>query len=135
MLGFLANKLPQDVLSLIYTFEGRITRAYMREYISSMYSTVFQTYFGRNHTLKYICGSNDPRFDRMSALPFYSAWTAIILERYPRFRKTRKSRKFMREYHGLVPDNLLKTERLRLQTEVCTNYDTRLADLTRAFGN
>ena len=122
----MAAKLPRDVITLIYLFEGRITRAYLREYISSVYSSVFQTYFGRNHNLKYICGSNDPRFDRMHALPFYSAWTTIIIEKCPHFRKIRKSRKYMRSYHGLIPDYVLKSTRLRLEKCVRRNYGTRL---------
>ena len=129
MLEFLAANLPRDVITLIYIFEGRITRAYLREYISSVYSSVFQTYFGRNHNLKYICGSNDPRFDQMGALPFYSAWTSLILKKYPHFRKVRKSRKYMREYHGLIKDYLLRTHRLRLEKSVRTNYDPRLNSL------
>ena len=126
MLEFLVQKLPRDILTLIYLFDGRIVRAHIREYISSVYSSVFQTYFGRNHNLKYICGSNDPRFDSMRGLPFYSAWTTLILDKYPQFRKDRLSRKFMREYRGLIPLNVLKNARLRIEKSVKKNFNTRL---------
>ena len=130
MLEFLVTELPKDIRTLIYIFDGRITRAYLREHISSVYSRVYQTYFGRCHNLKYICGSSDPRFDRMGSLPYYSAWATIIGKKYPQFLKVRKTRKYMRSYHGLIKDNVLKSCRLRLENNVCTNYETRL-DLSR----
>ena len=126
MLALLKNRLPKEIISLILLFEGRITRAYLREYISQVYSGVFQSYFGRRHSLKYICGSNDVRFDRMAGLPFYSAWSSIIREKHPEFVKTRKSRRWMRNYHGLIPPKSLEAQRLRIEDVIRTTYTPRL---------
>ena len=127
MFEVLKNRLPEDVLRLIVIFEGRVTRAYLREYISQVYSGVYQSYFGRRHSLKYICGSNDLRFDRMAGLPFYAAWSSIIREKHPEVVKTRKCRKWMRKYLGLIPPKQLEKQRLAIEGDIRRTYVPRLS--------
>lgn len=133
MFEFLRKKLPDDIIILIAVFEGRVVRAHMKQYISQMYSSVFQQYFGRHHNLKFICGPTGPEHDHMRALPFYCAWTTIIKSKYPHFVKKRKSRKHMRPYNGLtpkIPHKTLQNIRKKLERGVTTNLLHRLRHMS-----
>ena len=51
MLLFLRDRLPACVCAEIALFDGRVFRAYLREYISEVYSPVYKRYFGHRHSL------------------------------------------------------------------------------------
>ncbi len=102
MLLFLRDRLPASLLVEIALFDGRVFRAYLREYISEVYSPVYKRYFGHRHSLKYITGGFH-NHDLLSSLPFYAAWSTKIRAKYPEVLKLRKSRKHMLLYRGVIP--------------------------------
>jgi len=118
MFLFLLDKLPREIVIEIALFEGRITRAYLRDYVCQLYARVYKNYFGYKYTLKVICGGvTDPdnRFDRMSALPFYTAWSTVWRRVHPECVKRRKPRSYMRPFGKLVPQKRLIEERIRIE--------------------
>ena len=124
MFEFLREFLPDDIIVLIALFEGRIVRSYLKQYISQIYSCVFQQYFGRHNNLKHICGPPGLQHDSMRALPFYCAWATAIKTKNPTLVKSRKSRKHMRPYNGLrpkIPHKTLERIRKKLERDVTTN--------------
>ena len=74
MLLFLRDRLPASLLAEIALFDGRVFRAYLREYISEVYSPVYKRYFGQRHSLKYVTGGFHS-CDLLASLPFYAAWS------------------------------------------------------------
>ena len=120
-LQFLQLYLPQDIVFEIALFEGTVTRAYLKEHISQIYSLCFQRFFGPHRTLRSIC-EGDPRFDNLHKLKFYSRWVTKIKTKYPQFVKIRKCRKYMKPYYGLIPLKLLETERINVENEVTTYF-------------
>ena len=118
MLLFLLDRLPKDILVEIALFDGRILRAYLRDYISEVYTRVYKAYFGHRYTLKFICGRFAPGNDRMMALPFYTSWSAMIRMSHPEVLKRRKPRKYMKPYVGIVPITRLVQERLVIQASL-----------------
>ncbi len=56
MLHFLHADLPKEIVELIALFEGRVLVAYLRDYVSQVYSRVYKSYFGYKFSLKYIAG-------------------------------------------------------------------------------
>ena len=118
MLLFLLDRLPKELISEIALFEGRILRAYLRDYISEIYTQVYKNYFGYRHTLTFICGRVTPGNDRMMSLPFYTAWSAMMRSRHPEFLKKRKPRKHMKTYVGIVPMKRLVQERLVIEANL-----------------
>ena len=54
MLHFLQADLPKEIVELIALFEGRVLVAYLRDYVSQVYSRVYKSYFGYKFSLKYI---------------------------------------------------------------------------------
>ena len=114
MFNCLLAKLPNDLIIEIALFEGRILRAYLRDYVAQVYSRVYKNYFGYRFTLKIICGGSVGN-DRMAALPFYTAWSTMIRLRHPEFVKQRKPRSHMRPYVGIVPETRLIEQRLKIE--------------------
>ena len=112
------DTLPRDIIIEIALFEGRILRAYLRDYVCQLYARVYKNYFGYKFTLKAICGGvTDPnnKFDRMSAPPFYTAWSTMWRRRHPECVKQRIPRSHMRPYVGIVPQTRLVEERKRIE--------------------
>ena len=118
MLDFLAGTLPQEIITEIALFEGRVFRAYLRDYVSQVYSRVYKKYFGYRYTLRIITGQIIRGVDRMGSLPFYTAWSTMIRIRYPEFLKKRKPRKHMRPYVGVVPAKRLERERVKIEVSL-----------------
>ncbi len=114
MLLFLRDRLPDSLICEIALFDGRIFRAYLRGYISEVYSSVYKKYFGHRHSLKYITGGFHQR-DLLSSLPFYAAWSTKLRAKYPEVLKLRKSRKHMLLYRGVIPHGRLVKERQKLE--------------------
>ena len=116
MLHFLKNELPADIISLIAQFEGRIVEAYLREYVSQIYSRAIQAHHGGYNNLEHITSPS-----QYFRLPFFSKWATTIRKTHIRYVKKRKCRKFMREFHGIIPPKLL--DKIRVQIECCPkNY-------------
>ena len=122
MLQFLLAKLPAELVCEIALFEGRIFRAYLRDYICEVYARVYKHYFGYRYTLRVICGILLPRYryssETMSSLPFYTAWSTMIRQTRPQVVKKRKPRAHMRPYVGIIPLKRLKRERANIEQEM-----------------
>ena len=103
----LLARLPRELVVEIVLFEGRVTDAYLQEYVSQVYSQVYKRYFGYRHNLGYVTQNK-------CSLQFYAAWSSLIRNENPKTVKTRKPRGFMRPYVGIVPKVRLEQERLRL---------------------
>ena len=114
MIECLLAKLPKELVIEILLFEGRIMRAYLRDYIGEVYSKVYKQYFGHRHSLKYVTGGFSGR-DLLSALPFYAAWSTVIRTRQPRFVRKRKCKKHMLKYGDIIPLFRLAKERKKLE--------------------
>ena len=99
--------LPRELVVEIVLFEGRVTVAYLQEYVGQVYSQVYKRYFGYRHNLDYVTRNK-------CSLQFYAAWSALIRKVNPKNVKTRTPRGFMRPYVGIVPKVRLEQERLRL---------------------
>ena len=103
----LLARLPRELVVEIVLFEGRVTDAYLQEYVGQVYSQVYKKYFGYRHNLEYVTQNK-------CSLQFYAAWSSLIRNENPKTVKTRKPRGFMRPYVGIVPKVRLEKERLRL---------------------
>ena len=114
MIESLLSKLPKELVIEILLFEGRIMRAYLRDYIGEVYSKVYKRYFGHRHSLKYVTGGFSGR-DLLSALPFYAAWSTVIRTRQPKFLRKRKCKKHMLKYGDIIPLVRLAKERKKLE--------------------
>ena len=113
----LLDKLPRELIIEIALFEGRVLRAYLRDYVCQLYARVYKNYFGYRYTLKVICGGGtDPgyQFNR-SALPFYTAWSTMWRRAHPESVKKRKPRSHMRPFVGIVPPKRLVEERKKIE--------------------
>ena len=130
MLGFLLAKIPAELVCEIALFEGRIFRAYLRDYICEVYARVYKYYFGYRYTLRVICGTQWKRYryadwagstnrhDQMASLPFYTAWSTMIRQVRPEVVKQRKCRFHMRPYVGIIPPARLNRERVNIEKEM-----------------
>lgn len=110
MLQFLYEILPKELVTEIAIFEGRVFRAYLRDYISEVYSSAYKKYFGYTHSLKFITGGF-AAFDQMDSMPFYTAWSTRLRGKYPQSLKRRKPHAHMRPYVGIIPIRQLVKER------------------------
>ena len=119
MFLFLLDKLPRDLIIEIALFEGRILRAYLRDYVCQLYARVYKNRFGYKYTLKVVCADlSGLGFDSMSALPFYTAWSTVWRRAHPECVKKRKPRSHMRPYVGIVPQKRLVEERKRIESRL-----------------
>ena len=123
MIECLLAKLPKELVIEILLFEGRIMRAYLRDYIGEVYSKVYKRYFGHRHSLKFITGGFSSR-DLLSALPFYAAWSTVIRTRQPKFVRKRKCKKNMIIYGDIIPLFRLVKERNKIERKLAC-YFTR----------
>ena len=103
--------LPKSIVIEIVLFEGRVTDAYLQEYVSQVYSGIYKRYFGHRHNLAYVT-------QNACSLGFYAAWSALIRRDNPNTVKARTPRVFMRPYGSLVPTCRLEEERIRLATKL-----------------
>ena len=117
MFDFLLTSLPRELVIEIVLFEGRVMRAYLRDYVSQVYTRHYKAYFGYKHCLKYITGGYSYR-DNMASLPYYAAWSTLIRAKHPHFVKARLPHKHMRPYKKLIPKPRLEKERLLLEREM-----------------
>ena len=119
MFLFLLDKLPRDLIIEIALFEGRILRAYLRDYVCQLYARVYKNHFGDKYTLKVVCADlSGLGFASMSALPFYTAWSTVWRRVHPECVKKRKPRSHMRPYVGIVPQKRLVEERKRIESRL-----------------
>ena len=123
MFECLLTKLPKELVIEILLFEGRIMRAYLRDYIGEVYSKVYKRYFGHRHSLKFITGGFSSR-DLLSALPFYAAWSTVIRTRQPKNIRRRKCKKHMLIYNDIIPLVRLVKERKKIERKLAC-YFTR----------
>jgi len=114
MIHFLLAEIPKEIVELIAIFEGRVLRAYLRDYVSQVYSKIYKQYFGYTYSLKYITGGFN-NHDLLSHLPYYTAWSSVIRTKYPQFVKVRKHKAHMRNLTGLVSENRLIAERKKIE--------------------
>ena len=105
---------PEAIVIEIVLFEGRVFRAYLRDYIGEVYSKTYKKYFGNRYSLKYVTGGFNV-VDCLAALPFYAAWSTVIRDRLPASVRSRKCRKFSLQYCNIVPKIRLQKERLKIE--------------------
>ena len=130
MLQFLLANVPACIVAEIALFEGRVLRAYLRDYVCQVYAHVYKRYFGYRYTLRTLCGGQNfeswaekrPLYsavrDTMGSLPFYVTWSTAIRLAHPEFVKSRVPRRHMRPYVGLVPTKRLTRERTRIEVQM-----------------
>ena len=71
-------QLPDDIAIVILMFEGSVLAAYQRDYIGTLYSDVFRTFFGTR-------AIQESTPDKL--LPYYCAFvTHVIASKKPQFR-------------------------------------------------
>ena len=131
MLHFLLADLPNEIVELIALFEGRVLVAYLRDYVSQVYSRVYKQYFGYKFSLKYITGGYviSPQvyysqLSEMGHLPYYCAWSTVIRKKYPEFVRSRKHRGHMRSLWGIISDKRLIRERERIEKLLAPYFQT-----------
>ena len=105
---------PEAIVIEIVLFEGRVFRAYLRDYIGEVYSATYKKYFGNRYSLKFITGGFSIT-DTLSALPFYAAWSTVVRARIPSSVRLRKCRKFSLKYDKIIPQIRLKKERKKIE--------------------
>ena len=125
MLHFLQAELPKEIVELIALFEGRVLVAYLRDYVSQVYSRVYKSYFGYKFSLKYITGGYvtdhayfySPAYEYldMGHLPYYCAWSTITRQKHPEFVRSRRHRGHMRKLWGIISEKRLERERIRIE--------------------
>ena len=98
---------PKDIAIEIVLFEGRVTNAYLQEYVSQVYASVYIKHFGFHHNLRYVTRNGH-------ALHFYAAWSDAARKGSPEIVKNRTPRSFMRPYVNIVPKSRLEKERQRI---------------------
>ena len=108
---------PRDVAIEIVLFEGRVTEAFLQEYVSQVYADVYLHHFGYRHTLSHVTR-------RGCSLPFYAAWASTARKMDPSIVKSRTPRGFMRAYVGIVPRSRLERERKRMERRLKHYFDT-----------
>ena len=123
MLHFLYAILPKEIVAEIALFDGRVFRAYLRDYVSEVYSICYKKYFGYRHSLKYITGGFSA-YDSMESLPFYTAWSTRLRKKSPHTLKNRKPRSHMRQYIGIIPWVRLVKEREALEARMEKYFTT-----------
>ena len=111
MFEVLLDYFPKSIAIEIVLFEGRVTTAYLQQYVAQVYAGVYKKYFGYRHNLRYVTKSR-------CSLGFYAAWSAIIREQSPTALKSRIPRGYMRPYRGFVPNVRLEKERIRLSSKL-----------------
>ena len=131
MLQFLQAELPKEIVELIALFEGRVLVAYLRDYVSQVYSRVYKSYFGYKFSLKYITGGYvadhayySPAYEYldMGHLPYYCAWSTITRQKHPEFVRSRRHRGHMRNLWGIISDKRLERERIRIEKKLAPYF-------------
>ena len=128
MLHFLHADLPKEIVELIALFEGRVLVAYLRDYVSQVYSRVYKQYFGYKFSLKYITGGYvadyTPAYEGfdMGHLPYYCAWSTITRQKHPEFVRSRRHRGHMRNLWGIISEKRLERERIRIEKKLAPYF-------------
>lgn len=126
MFQFLLKILPKEIVCEIILFEGRVFRAYLRDYISELYTDVYKRQFSWRHSIKFITGGFNPTHDREGSLPFYAAWSTIARLQHPRYLKHRKPKNHMTQYAGILTKKQLVMQREKMEIglqQYFSNYD------------
>ena len=97
---------PREIAIEIVLFEGRVTEAFLQEYVSQVYAATYIKHFGFHHNLSYVTRGG-------CSLPFYAAWADAARRDDPKVVKSRTPLGFMRPYVGIVPRSRLEKERKR----------------------
>ena len=113
---------PETIVIEIALFEGRVFRAYLRDYIGEVYSKVYKKYFGSRYSLKYVTGGFCPN-DCLAALPFYAAWSTVIRKKLPETKRIRKCRKFSLQYDSIIPQIRLRKEREKIEKRLKSYFE------------
>ena len=132
MLHFLQADLPKEIVELIALFEGRVLVAYLRDYVSQVYSRVYKSYFGYKFSLKYITGgyvadhayNYTPAYEGfdMGHLPYYCAWSTVTRQKHPEFVRSRRHRGHMRNLWGIISEKRLERERIRIEKKLAPYF-------------
>ena len=132
MLHFLQADLPKEIVELIALFEGRVLVAYLRDYVSQVYSRVYKSYFGYKFSLKYITGgyvadhayNYTPAYEGfdMGHLPYYCAWSTVTRKKHPEFVRSRRHRGHMRNLWGIISEKRLERERIRIEKKLAPYF-------------
>ena len=125
MLKFLEAILPKEIIIEIAIFDGRILRAYLRDYVSQLYARTYKEYFGYRYTLRVITGGHAIGHDTMGGLPFYAAWSTLMRQGHPERVKVRKPRIHMRPYVGIIPPHRLVKERLLIEAKLAHFFNPK----------
>ena len=102
MFEVLFNVFPREIAIEIVLFEGRVTEAFLQEYVSQVYAATYIKHFGFHHNLSHVTRGG-----------FYAAWADAARKEDPHVVKSRTPRGFMRPYEGIVPRSQLEKERKR----------------------
>lgn len=111
MFEVLLNYFPKSIVIEIVLFEGRVTNAYLQQYVSQIYAGVYKKYFGYRHNLSYVTKNR-------CSLGFYAAWSALIRKQCPTALKSRIPRSYMRPFGEFIPTVRLEKERLRMAAKL-----------------
>ena len=96
-------QLPDEIAIVILMFEGSVLVAYQRDFIGTLYSEVYKTFFGSSYGIRRIQNTTPDNL-----LPYYCAFVTHVISlksprcrfsrhgRYQPVRRIRKSRKNMR---------------------------------------
>ena len=109
---------PKDIAIEIVLFEGRVTDAFLQEYVSQVYASTYIKHFGFHHNLAYVTRGG-------CSLPFYAAWADAARKDDPKVVKSRTPRGFMRPYVGIVPRSRLENERKRHAFRLQSYFERR----------
>ena len=124
MFELLFKAFPRDIAIEIVLFEGRVTNAFLQEYVSQVYAATYIKHFGFHHNLSYVTRGG-------CSLPFYAAWADAARKEDPKVVKYRTPRGFMRPYEGIVPRSRLEKERKRSAKRLQCYFQRRSGICTR----
>ena len=132
MFQFLLLYLPKVIVCEIVLFEGRVFRAYLRDYISELYTDVYKRQFSWRHSIKYITGGFNPGQDLVGSLPFYAAWSTVARRQYPHYLKNRIPKAHMTQHEGILTHKQLVLHREKMEIKL-QGYFSNYNFTTREF--
>ena len=106
-------RLSSYVKSLFSTGESS-GRIYVITYLKCTRTSIRAT-LGTGTPSGSFAGGHTPHLDKMSSLPFYSAWSTRRRREQPKVVKQRKPRSHMRPYVGIIPPKRLEQERAKIE--------------------
>ena len=110
-------QLPDEIAILILMFDGGVLAAYQRDFVGTLYSEVYRTFFGARYGIRRIQETTPD-----DLLPYYCAFVSHVISlkepkcrfsrhgRYQPVRRIRKSRKWMKHWKPITDRyNLIKS--------------------------